>query len=175
MVNRLQMERPHLVILTGDFNCRTSLWWTDDAESPEGMALDEIIEGNNLYQLIDEPINIRGTNQSCVDLIITDQPNLFVESGVHPSLDDNCQHQSIHGKLTMSLPHAPPYRHIVWEYGKASTPSIRAAISAINWESTFQGLQTDEMVDIFRDIIFEIFSREIPHRTSKCNDRDHLG
>ena len=89
MVNRLQMERPHLVILTGDFNCITSLWWTDDAESPEGMALNEISEGNNLYQLIDEPTNIRGTNMSCVDLIITDQPNLFVESGVHPSLDDN--------------------------------------------------------------------------------------
>ena len=41
MINRLQMERPHSVVLTEDFNCRTSQWWTEDVESPEGMALDE--------------------------------------------------------------------------------------------------------------------------------------
>ena len=55
MINRLQMERPHSVVLTGDFNCRTSQWWTEDAESAEGMALDELIEINNLYQLINVP------------------------------------------------------------------------------------------------------------------------
>ena len=37
-INRLQMERPHSVVLTGDFNCRTSQWWTEDAESLWGMA-----------------------------------------------------------------------------------------------------------------------------------------
>ena len=54
MINRMQVERPHSVVLTRDFNCRTSQWWTEDAESPEGMALDEIIEVDNLYQLINE-------------------------------------------------------------------------------------------------------------------------
>ena len=92
MVNRLRMERPHSVVLTGDFNCRISQWRTEDAESPEGMALDEIIEANNMHQLINEPTNMGGESMSCIDLIITDQPNLFVESGVHPSLDNNCQH-----------------------------------------------------------------------------------
>ena len=116
------------------------------------MALDEIIEGNNLYQLIDEPTNIHCTSMSCVDLIITDQTNLLVESGAHPSLDDNCQHQIIYGKLTVSPLHAPPYTRTVWECEKENTPSIGAAISAINWESTFHGLQTDEIVGILMDI-----------------------
>ena len=152
--------------------CRTSQWWTEDAESPEGMALDEIIEVNNLYQLINEPTNIRGESMSCIDLIITDQPNLFVESGVHPSLDNNCPHQIIYGKLNISLPNAPPYKRSVWEYEKASIPSIRAAISALNWESIFQGLQADEMVEVFRDTIFKTLSSYIPNRTIKCDDRD---
>ena len=89
------MERSNLVLITADFNCRTQ-WWDEDAESPEGMALDEIIEVNNLYQPIDEPTNSRDASMSYNDLVITDQLNLFAESGVHPSLDDNCQHQTIY-------------------------------------------------------------------------------
>ena len=75
MINCLQMETPHSVVFTGDFNCRTSQWWTEDAESPEGMTLDEIIEVNNLYQLINEPTNIRGESMSCIGLFITNPAN----------------------------------------------------------------------------------------------------
>ena len=46
---------------------------------------------------------------SCTDLIITDQPNLFVNFGVHFSLDDHCRHQIIHGKFNISVPIPPPY------------------------------------------------------------------
>ena len=72
--------------------------------------MDEFIESNNLSQLIDEPTNIRTTGISCIDLIITDQPNLFVDFGVHSSLDDHCQHQIIHSKLNISVPLPPPYK-----------------------------------------------------------------
>ena len=85
MINRLHVERPHLIVIAGDFYSRTSQWWIEDAESSEGLALDEIIEVNDLYQLIDELTGIRGASMSCIDLVITDQLNLFVESGVHPS------------------------------------------------------------------------------------------
>ena len=67
-------------------------------KDPEGTALDEFIERNNLCQLINEPTHIRGESMSCIDLIITDQPNFFVESGVHRSLGDHCQHQLVYGK-----------------------------------------------------------------------------
>ena len=109
---------------------------------------------------------------SCIDLIITDQPNLFVESVVHPSLDNNCQHQIIYGKLNISLPNAPPCNRSVREYEKANIPSIRTAVSALNWESIFQGLKADEMVDVFRDTTLKILSSFIPNRTIKCDDRD---
>lgn len=40
--------------------CPLPQWWPLDDELPEGAALDELIESNNLYQLIDEPTHIRG-------------------------------------------------------------------------------------------------------------------
>ena len=115
-VDRIKSLKPHCIVITGNFNCRTKQWWPGDIELPEGSALDEFIESNNLSQLIDEPTNIRTTGMSCVDLIITDQPNLFVNFGVHSSLDDHCQHQIIYGKLNISV---PPYKRKGWYYAKA--------------------------------------------------------
>ena len=48
MINQIRGERPYCLLLTGDFNCRSSQWWGDDAESPEGTALDVLIETNDL-------------------------------------------------------------------------------------------------------------------------------
>ena len=109
-LNVMQRERPHLMILTGDLNCQSSQWWPQDMEEPQGMALEELIETNDLHQLINEPTNIRGEAMSCIDLIITDQPNLFLQSGVHSSLDQNCQHRIIYGKINISLPPPPLYK-----------------------------------------------------------------
>ena len=94
-------------------NSRSSQWGPQDIEFAEGTSLNELIETNNLFQLIDEPTNIRGDGMSCIDLIITDQLNLFVESGAHPSLDEHCHHQIIYGKLNMSVPHPPLYKRTV--------------------------------------------------------------
>ena len=144
------------LILTGDFNFRSSLWWEDDAENPEGTALDELIETNDLYQLINEPTNIRDESMNCIDFIITDQPNFFVESGVSPSLDEHCQHQIIYGKLNLSIPAPPPYRRTIRDYSTAETNKTRDVIYSIDWSSLFQGQGSNGMVDIFTDTLFSV-------------------
>ena len=97
------------MILTGDFNCRSRQWWPNDVDSQEGIALNEFVESNDLAQLIDQPTNIEPRGISCVDLIITDQPNLFVDFGIHPSLDNCCHHQIMHGEVNLNVPSPPPY------------------------------------------------------------------
>ena len=138
----------------------------------KGSVLDEVLDESNLHQLIEEPTNIRGESMTCIDLIITDQPNLFVETGVHPSLDNNCQHQIIHGKLNITLPSPPPYKRTVWDYGKVNTCAIKDLLNDINWESKFDGLGSEEMADIFTDNLLSTLSANIPNREIKCNDKD---
>ena len=84
-IDRIKDKQPHCIILTGDLNCRSKQFWPDDIDSPTGIALDELIESNNLTQLIDQPTNFESRGISCVDLIITDQPNLLVDYGIHSS------------------------------------------------------------------------------------------
>ena len=82
-------------------------------------------------QLLEELTNIHNEGSSCINLLITDQPNFFVNYGVHPSLDERCQHQLIYGKLNVPLPSPPPYRGGSWDYSKAEVQSIRDAITTI--------------------------------------------
>ena len=171
-LNRFQAEKPHMTILTGDFNCRSSQWWSQDVEHPEGAMLDELIETNNLYQLINEPTNISNERMSCIDLIISDQPYFFTESGVHPSLDEHYQHQIVYGKLNISIPYPPAYNRTLWEYGNASQQKIRDSINSVDWEIQFNGLDTDQMTEFFTNKMLSIMSVNIPNKVVKCCDKD---
>ena len=171
-VDQVQNEKHHSIILTGDLDCRSVQWWPNDVENPEGTALDEFIETNNLYQLIDTPTNTREGGMSCIDLVITNQPNCFVDSGTHPSLDEHCQHQIIYGKMNISVPYPPPYKRTIWEYSKACPLKIKTILASIDWEHEFRGLSTNKMTDLFTSKLHSILSRCIPNKTIKCHDKD---
>ena len=71
-----------------------------------------------------------GQSKSCIDLIFTDQPNLFIESGIHPSLHEQCHHQIIHGKLSVRNLAQPPYTRKLWFYDRANIPAIRKSVES---------------------------------------------
>ena len=82
MLFRMSAENPYAVIITGDFNCRSPQWWENDNENEEGKIFEPHTSELGLHQLISEATHIMGDSKSCIDLIFTDQPNLFLESGV---------------------------------------------------------------------------------------------
>ena len=70
------------------------------SEEIPGRMIANFANTINLQQLINEPTHLpRGDIATCIDLIFTNQPYLFVDSGVIPSPEDKCKHQIIHGKL----------------------------------------------------------------------------
>ena len=71
LTDYMRDEKPHCIIFAGDFNSRCKQWWPEDNEDHQGIALDEFIESNALFQLIDQPTHILENSKSCIDLIIT--------------------------------------------------------------------------------------------------------
>ena len=49
-VDRIKGFKSHFIVITGYYNYRPKQWWPEDVESPEGSALDEFIDSNNLSQ-----------------------------------------------------------------------------------------------------------------------------
>ena len=86
-------DNPFLVILTSDFNAKSSNWCNNDLTTIEFKAIENISSQFGLYQVINEPKHILESSSACVDLILISPPNLITESGAHPSLYPNSHHQ----------------------------------------------------------------------------------
>ena len=65
-----------IVIITGDFNCRSSQWWENDIENEEGKIFEPLID-LCLHQIIYEATHIMDDSKSCIDVIFADLPNFF--------------------------------------------------------------------------------------------------
>ena len=87
-------KNPLLVLITGNFNVRSSNWWKNDLPTSEGTQVDSFTISYGLSQIISDPTHILSNSSSCIDLIFTNQPNLVTESGVYPSL-----HPKLHSIL----------------------------------------------------------------------------
>ena len=86
---------------------------------------------------------------------------MFVESGIHPSLDDHCQHQLVYGKMNISVPTPPPYERKIWDYSKAETGTIRDTLNSVDWNLRFSGLGSEDMVEVFTGTLHSILSSHI--------------
>ena len=94
---------PHFVILLGDFNAKSKSWSVNDITTEEGTILENLTSLYGMKQLISAPTHILQHSSSCIDLIFVNQPNLVIDSGIHPSLHQNCHHQIIFCKLNLKI------------------------------------------------------------------------
>ena len=67
----LNSIKPHMLLVTGDFNVRSSSWWSDDIDKIEGTRLESITSYYGLYQITNKPTHILPSSSSCIDLIFT--------------------------------------------------------------------------------------------------------
>ena len=165
MLSTIHAENPFCVIVTGDFNCRSTQWWEDDIENNEGRLFEILASDNGLHQFISEPTHLMGDSKSCIDLIFTEQPNLIIESGVHPSLHEQCHHQIAYSKLSVSNIALPPYTHKIWFYDKADFIAIRKSIEMFAWHEHLDSLTCpNEQVKLLNEVLLNIYSNFIPNK-----------
>ena len=85
---KIKSEHPFAMFYTGDFNAHSQAWRPLRNTTPEGNELDNLFTKFGQFQLISEPTNYEpNKNPSCIDLILTDQPNIVLDFGTRASLD----------------------------------------------------------------------------------------
>ena len=153
----INKRKPSLSVVTGDFNSRSSYWWSNDLSSTEGTNLFSLTSSNGLSQLINEPTHFQNNSSSCIDLILTDQPILSVNTGVHSSLHPNCHHQIVHSRFNLNVYYSPPYQRLTWDYKKADSIKIRQALDSVNWERLFDKKDLNAKVMVLNETILNVF------------------
>ena len=171
-LNGINKCKPFLSVVTGDFNSRSSSWWSKDTDTIEGLKLFSLTSSNGISQLINEPTQFQTNSTSCIDLIFNDQENLSVNSGVHSSLHPNYHHQIVHSSFNLNICYPLPYQRIVWDYKKANSTTIRKALDSVNWERLFHGKDINGEVTSFNNAILKVFKSYVPNKYITIDDKD---
>ena len=132
----------------------------------------QVYSSLSLKGLISDPTHLLPNSLSCIDLIFTDQPNLVVQSGVHPSLHPNCHHQITFSRYNLNVEYPPPYERLVWDYNKANTESLKQTLMQINWQNLFLNKDVHQQVRTLNDIVINVFSNFVPNKIVTFDDRD---
>ena len=125
--------------------------------------------------MISEPTHFFRENcrPSCIDLIITDQPNLVIESGVRSSLDPSVKHQLVFCTFNFKIPPPPKYNRRIWHFSRARKSLITRAIRNIDWEQELNTLENpSEQVDLLNDYILNVISNFVPTEIKKFSPND---
>ena len=127
-LDKIATKSPYLLVILGDFNIKSSNWYKHDKTTYESSNIDAITSQFGLQQLIKEPTHVFTDSSSCIDLLFTSQSNLVIESGVHSSLHQNCNHQIIYAKINLKVFYPSPYKREIWHYQRANVDQIQQAI-----------------------------------------------
>ena len=82
-----------------------------------------------MSQVIKEPTHILNNSKSCIDLIFISQPNMIMDSGVHPLLHSNWHHQIIYAKFGLKVFYRPPYERTVWHFSRVNSDHIKKPLT----------------------------------------------
>ena len=106
---KIKAENAFTIFFTGDFNTYFQFWWPDGDSTPEGTEIEHLLTSLGLSQIISEPTSCEpNIDPSCIDLDITDHPNLVLDSGPRSSVDPFCAHQIVYCKVNFRIPRPPP-------------------------------------------------------------------
>ena len=168
----INKRKPSLSVITGDFNARSSCWWCKDMNTTERANLYSLTSLNGFSQLINEPTHIQANSSSCIESILTDQPNLSMNSGVHSSLHPNCHHHIVHSRFNLNIYYPPPYQRLIWDYKKADSTKIRKALDTVNWERLFDKKDINALVIALNEAILNVFQNYVPEKYITIEDED---
>ena len=96
-------RNPYFVLITGDFNTKSTNWFINETTTCDEPELDSLMTLYGLRQLITELTHILENLSSCIDLIFTNPLNIIIDSGIHTTLHSNCHHQITQSKLNLKI------------------------------------------------------------------------
>ena len=174
LYEKIKNEKPYATFFTGDFNGHSQSWYPQGDTNPEGFYLDNLFSGLNLAQIISEPTHIMrdSCKPSCIDLILTDQPNIVLDSGVRDSLDSTVKHKIIFTKINFKIPPPPNFTRKIWHFNRAREASIKKAIRDFPWVANLSNFNPNRQVSILNQTILNIMSNFVPNEVKTFRPRE---
>jgi exonuclease III len=123
------------IIIMGDFNAHYNVDYPQES-TDIGTQFHSFLEGNNLTQMITEPTRVTNRCSSILDLIITNYPVFFTNTGtLSPS--SNCDHSVVFAKMNIQIFKCYAYKREVWNFNNVNFSALNKELLENNWYSLF--------------------------------------
>ena len=144
------------IFVLGDLNA--------DANTPQGIKLQQFCTSNLVSMHINEPTRITDTSSSCLDQILSNKPCFVLETEVLPPIL-NCDHCVVSAKLSFKYKQELSYERFIWEYAKADFDLFRNSLANFNWDTCFLSDDVNTCCKAWTDSFLEVARRCIPSKT----------
>jgi hypothetical protein len=112
-----------------------------------------------------KPTRITHTSATCIDLFITNRPNLILDIKVSPSFcSDHCP---VSIDINIKTSKEQCYKRTIRKYDQADYNSIIHEMEGNNWSILFENKTVNENYSNFLSILNEVCDKHIP--TKNCS------
>lgn len=131
-----------------------------------------MMECNSLFQVINEPTRITEHSATLLDLIFTNSPGYFVNSGTL-SPPSNCDHCLIYARMSISLAKPKCYTRHVWNFSKIDRNKLNEALTSAKWDDVFMNVENvDALYTKWFECFKEILETHVPNYTIVVRPND---
>ena len=165
------LPRDYNVVIVGDFNAHY------DAVHPQkstdvGIQFHSFLEGNSLAQLISEPTRITSQYATILDVVITNRPVLFTNTGTL-SPPSTCDHSIVFVQMNVRTFKCTSYKREIWNFNNVDFPGLNIAVLGIDWFSLFDSeFDIDNVYNTWVAQFHAIIEKYIPRKTVTIRPRD---
>ena len=158
-LDRIAMLNLQYTIILGDFNINVINNGQDANTSDLYAKLNCFLAVNGLVQLINEPIRVTNHSSTVLDLIITNSPGWFTNSGIL-SPPSNCDHSFIFGKIATTRRKAKSFCRTIRRFSNVDVQGLNQALKN-NMDEQLAGGATD--INVTYNKWFEGFTKILHH------------
>ena len=158
------------ITILGDFNDRCIEWDSDHTTSELGNRLKNLIQNSLFFQLINNPTR----DHHLLDLLLTDSPNYFLNTGVIPSIS-NLDHDIIFGEFKILKPIKSNITRNIRYYNRGDYDKLNEILLNTPWDNIDNQSPIDADVKILTDTLIKAMDECIPSKTVTIRPKDKPG
>ncbi|CAB4045042.1 Hypothetical predicted protein, partial [Paramuricea clavata] len=151
------------IFVVGDLNCNLL------KSGPESDALNELCSGLNLFQLIKEPTKVTLQSSSLIDVILTSNTSLVVESGVEETHISD--HFLVYSILNLKLPKKLPDYMVIRSFKNYSSEAFKNDLEQLIWQENPIDQGVNQRLDNFNQKFLSVLDIHATIKTVKIKRR----
>lgn len=129
----------------------------------KNSKLVRLMSKHNIQNIINDPMRITPTSQTCIDLILTNHNSIVINTEVLPPFSSD--HCTIAVEVSFKTYKAQAYKHTIWKYEEADKTALYEKFNTTDWSFINNLNDIDDINEKFNQILLTAANELIPKVT----------